>query len=138
MRLDGSVEVELLLDTGAESTSLPQGLAAQLALPSGYAHERERREKGAESIRQQLEEAGLVVHDVKVHDTDGSSAGVHGVMTGPRPVYRLRSLQLGDREVRDLVVVEDEDTPVLGRDVLAKFDWILHGPRSELWLLVPK
>jgi len=135
VRLEGADEIELLLDTGADSTSLPAGLAEQLSLPSGAQLERKRREAEERAMREQLEGQGLANVKVTVGQDDGSRVGVHGVATGPRSLFHLRSLRLGDREVRDLIVVEDAGSPALGRDVLGRFNWILHGPRHELWLL---
>lgn len=135
VRLDGVDEIELLLDTGADSTSLPAGLAEKLSLPAGEQLERNRREAQERAIRLQLEGQGHASARVTVGQDDGSRVGVHGVTTGPRPLFHLRSLRLGDREVPDLVVTEAARSPVLGRDVLGRFSWILHGPRHELWLL---
>lgn len=135
--LHGELDIELLLDTGADSTSVPAGTAARLGLDPGDALEKERRERKAAEITQALRDAGLQVTGIEVAEPDGSTVGVHGVPSGPRPLHRLRELRLGGRVVRDLVVVEDE-SPVLGRDVLATFDWILHGPNRELWLVAPR
>ncbi|MCC7062104.1 MAG: retroviral-like aspartic protease family protein [Planctomycetes bacterium] len=133
--LNGGAEIELLLDTGAYSTCLPAGMAQLLSLPSGAQLERERREAEALAISKQLAQQGTASVKVTVGQANGSSVGLHGVPTGPRPLFHLRSLCLGNREVRDLVVVESAQSPILGQDVLAKLDWILHGPRRELWLL---
>ncbi len=138
VRLEEADEIELLLDTGADTTSLPAGLAGQLSLPSGGQLESTRREAAERAMREQLEGQGLANVEVTVGQDDGSRVGVHGVATGPRSLFHLRSLRLGDREVRDLVVVEDSVSPALGRDVLGRFHWILHGPRQELWLLDPR
>jgi hypothetical protein len=135
VRLQDAGEIELLLDTGADRTSLPAGIAGQLSLPSGTQLEAGRREAEERELRAQLQRQGLVDVEVTVRQDDGSSVGLHGVSTGPRPLFHLRSLRLGDREVRDLVVVEDARSPKLGRDVLGRFGWILHGPLHELWLL---
>lgn len=64
---------------------------------------------------------------------DGSSTGVHGVNV-VHPVHHLRRLTLGDMAFDDLLVTARDDG-VLGRDVLNKLPWLLHGPRRELWLL---
>jgi hypothetical protein len=138
VRLEDDDEIELLLDTGADSTSLPAGLAGKLSLPSGAHLEEERREAQERAMRQQLEGQGLASVKVTVGQDDGSRVGVHGVATTPRPLFHLRSLRLGDREVPDLIVTEAAGSPVLGRDVLGRFNWILHGPRHELWLLDQK
>ena len=135
VELDGSEAIELLLDTGASETSLPDGLAGKLALPAGTELAAQRAEASARSLREQLERQGLVAVEVVVPADDGSRIGVHGVATPARPLFHLRSLRLGNREVRDLVVIEDPHSPKIGRDVLGTFDWILHGPRRELWLL---
>ena len=135
VELDGSEAIELLLDTGASETSLPDGLAGKLALPAGTELAAQRAEASARSLREQLERQGLVAVEVVVPADDGSRIGVHGVATPARPLFHLRSLRLGHREVRDLVVIEDPHSPKIGRDVLGTFDWILHGPRRELWLL---
>jgi hypothetical protein len=73
---------------------------------------------------------------VRVNPVDGSSIGVHGVAE-QRSVLHLRLLELGGQRFEDLVIT-DTRHGILGRDVLGKLPWLLHGPRREMWLLAPK
>jgi hypothetical protein len=36
------------------------------------------------------------------------------------------------------VITSTRREGILGRDVLGKVPWLLHGSRGELWLLAPK
>ena len=71
---------------------------------------------------------------VKVTPSDGSSIGIHEIEM-KASLHHLRWLELGDRRFDDLVVSDVAREGQLGRDVLGKLPWVLHGPRSELWLL---
>ena len=138
VRLEDQLDVSVLLDAGAESTSLPAEAIARLQLPSGRALAEQRSNEESRAIREALEQAGLVVQNVTTNSADGRSIGVHGVSTPATEPRHLRRLQLGDRVVEDLVVTEAVGDAAIGRDVLAKFVWLLHGPRRELWQLAPK
>lgn len=131
VQLEGSKEVELLMDTGAEHTSLPLGTAAELGLPPGkhLVHD--------ESL-DLASPNGTVVGKYTAPAWDGSSQGWLGVSSGPKPLLHLRSIAVGPHEVRDLPVTESDRVAVLGRDFLGRFDWVWHGPRGELWLLSPR
>jgi hypothetical protein len=120
--------VQLLLDTGAERTSLPPGTAARLGLRSGahLVH--------GESL-DVVAPDGTVLGKYTTPAWDGSEQGWLGARSGPRPLFHLPRLALGPHVVRDLPVTESDRAPALGRDVLARFDWIWHGPRNELLLL---
>src|SRR5262245_17915777 len=79
VRLENRAEVELLLDTGADRTSLPADVAAKLALPSGQ--ELARQQTAERDARMQAELQADIdrqhVHGVKVRvhtePSDGSS-----------------------------------------------------------------
>lgn len=131
VQLERSKEVELLMDTGAEHTSLPLGTAAELGLQSGkhLVHD--------ESM-DLVSPDGTVVGKYAVPAWDGSSQGWLGMSSGPKPLFHLGSIALGPHEVRDLPVTESDRVPALGRDFLGRFDWIWHGPRRELLLLSPR
>jgi hypothetical protein len=135
VRLENQRDVTLLLDTGAESTSLPADVVDALELPSGADLAKARAAEQAAAIRAQLERQGVEVHDLTVAPDDGRSIGVHGVVE-QRSVHHLRRLTLGGCVFEDLLVTRrDEPEGLLGRDVLGKCVWLLHGPRRELWLL---
>lgn len=127
--------IELLLDTGASATCLPHGLAAELNLPSGAALEEQRRQENIARMTKQLEDQGLTGVKVEVGARDGSTIGIHGQATSARTLHHLRSLKIGKRELTDLIVTEDDESSVLGADVLSTFEWLLHGPKRELWLV---
>jgi len=129
---------ELLLDTGADMTSLPLGSAERLSLESGEELEEQLAMHRAKVRYDELVAAGHEDVTVPIRVRTGRSYGVHGVPGEQHPLLHLPRLQLGSHLARDLVVVEDSQTPALGRDVLGQFDWVLHGPRNELWLLAPR
>ena len=133
VRIDDSLEVTLLLDTGAESTSLPARAVDALQLPSGKALARQRSDETAVAIEAELRRQGVLAR-VRVPPDDGSFVGVHGV-TERSSLHHLRCLKLGSRTFEDLLVARSERGGVLGRDVLGDCTWLLHGPRREVWLL---
>jgi hypothetical protein len=146
VRLENRADVELLLDTGADRTSLPADVAARLALPSGQELARQRTaEEDARmqaelqaEIERQLGGQGVKVR-VHTEPSDGSSTaiGVNGVAE-QRTLLHLGVLELGGVRFRDLVVTDAKFEGVLGRDVLGEMPWLFHGPRRELWLLATK
>jgi len=135
VRLEDQRDVTLLLDTGAESTSLPADVVDALALPPGAELAKARAaEKGA-AITGQLQRQGVEVKDVTVTPNDGESIGVHGVRE-QRSLHHLRRLTLGGCVFEDLLVTRSNSREgLLGRDVLGKCVWLLHGPRREIWLI---
>jgi predicted aspartyl protease len=136
VRVEDRVDVALLLDTGAASTSLPQEVVVQLALPSGDELARQRAEATAAGWAAAMAKSGLR-GTVKVTPEDGQSIGVHGI-SEQRSLHHLRQLTLGARPFADLLVTSTPRHGCLGRDVLGKCTWLLHGPRHELWLLAPE
>jgi predicted aspartyl protease len=145
VRLENRVDVELLLDTGADRTSLPADVAATLALPSGQELARQRTAEEDARMQAELQAEierqlgqGVVVR-VHTEPSDGSSTaiGVHGVAE-QRTLLHLQLLELGGVRFRDLVVTDAKYEGVLGRDVLGEMPWLFHGPRRELWLLATK
>ena len=133
VRLDGRVEATLLLDTGAESTSLPAPVVDALQLPCGNELARQRSDEQAAAIEAELRRHGVEAR-VSVPPDEGTFVGVHGVIE-QSSLHHLRRLKLGSRTFEDLVVARSERGGVLGRDVLGECTWLLHGPRRELWLL---
>ena len=134
VHLDDRREVTLLLDTGAESTSLPADVVDALQLPSGRALAQQRSDERAAAIEEEFRRQGLKAR-VKVTPDGGSFVGVHGV-TEQASLHHVRALKLGKATFEDLVVTRRErGEGLLGRDVLGACTWLLHGPRRELWLL---
>jgi clan AA aspartic protease (TIGR02281 family) len=141
VRLENHVDVDLLLDTGADRTSLPADVAAKLALPSGLQLARQRAAEenarmAAELERQLGHGARVRVHS-EIADDSSIAIGVHGVAE-QRTLLHLGLLELGGVRFRDLVVTDAKFEGVLGRDVLGEMPWLFHGPRRELWLLATK
>lgn len=142
VRLEDKVDAELLLDTGAEGTSLPADLVATLALPPGDELARQRADERAARIQADLEaqlaERGSKVGvQVRVEPAESAAVGVHGVPE-PRSLHHLRTLELGGQRFADMLVSANPRHGVLGRDVLGRLPWLLHGPRQELWVLAPR
>ncbi|HEX6813527.1 MAG TPA: aspartyl protease family protein [Planctomycetota bacterium] len=131
VRLEGQLDVELLLDTGAGSTSLPREVVEALDLPAGDELAQRRAEQEAAEWQAAFARAGLQA-TVRVTPSDGSSIGVHEVER-KASLHHLRRLDIGQRRFDDLLITGDEGR--LGRDVLGKMPWVLHGPRGELWML---
>ena len=88
--LENERTIELLLDTGAQSTSIPVGLAAELALSSGAALAEKRRLESVARITKELEGQGLVGVKVEVGARDGSTIGIHSKATAARALGRPR------------------------------------------------
>jgi len=138
VRLENQHDVTLLLDTGAGSTSLPADAVDELALPSGTDLAKVRADERAAAITEQMKRQGVEVKDVTVTPDDGRSIGVHGVGE-QRSLHHLRRLTLGSRVFEDLLVTRSNSGEgLLGRDVLGKCVWLLHGPRREIWLLAKR
>ena len=136
--LENRVDVELLVDTGADLTSLPAAIAAKLALPSGEELARQRTAQRDAEMEADLQRQLGPGAQVKVRTvSDGGFIGVHGVAE-QRAKLHLRMLELGGVLFRDLVVTDTKHEGVLGRDVLGELPWLLHGPRHELWVLATK
>ncbi|MFY9344519.1 MAG: hypothetical protein WAT39_18645 [Planctomycetota bacterium] len=135
MRLDDTVDVTLFLDTGAEATSLPAAVVDALQMPSGDELARRQADERAAAMAEELRRQGVQAQ-VQVVPGEGN-VGVHGVI-GASTRHHLRRLALGGRTFVDLVVNRREGEGLLGRDVLGKCPWLLHGPRRELWLLEPR
>jgi predicted aspartyl protease len=133
VRLEDRVDVALLLDTGADVTTLPADVVAQLGLPPGEELARQRAAAEAVAANLQLQRQG-VSGTITVNPPDGGWVGAHGVSV-QRPLHHLRALALAGRRVTDLVVAASEHEGALGRDVLGSVPFLLHGPRRELWLL---
>ena len=127
---------EMLIDSGAERTSLPAKAIARLALGRGDALDARRRRATAARAAAELRAAGLEDVRVEIPAADGAQVGLHGAAGGSAAVYHLPQIELGGRAFADLIVVEQTgDAPVLGRDVISGCAWLLHGPRREIWLL---
>jgi len=141
VRLEDRAEVDLLVDTGADRTSLPADVAAKLALQSGLELARQR--AAEENARMEAELERQLGHGAKVRvrsefsDDSSRAIGVHGIAE-ERTLLHLRLLELGGVRFRDLVVTDAKYEGVLGRDVLGEMPWLFHGPRRELWLLATK
>lgn len=128
VRIEGIEDVQLLLDTGSARTSLPFGAARRLGMGSG--------EHLLKAERLDVVDAkGVVVGAYEAPAWDGSTQGWSGSRSGPRPIWHLKSLKIGNHEVQDVPVTEDERFPKLGRDVLGQIDWIWHGPSQEILIL---
>ena len=134
MRLDDARDVALLLDTGAGRTSLRADVVVALQLPAGEALAKQRADESAAALAEDLRRQGLEDVKVTVSPGNGKSIGLHGVEQ-TSSVHHLRRLSFGGRTFEDLVVTSCADEGLLGRDVLGRCVWLLHGPRRELWLL---
>jgi hypothetical protein len=128
IQVDGSVDFDLLFDTGSAHTSLPIGAAAQLMLQAGTHLLKPQTFDVTSSV-------GNIVGSYTIPAWNGSSQGWLGEMSEPRPIFHLRKLYLGSVEVRDVPIVETDRIPTLGRDVLSRFEWIWHGPQGKVLLL---
>jgi hypothetical protein len=138
VRLEDRVEADLLLDTGADRTSLPADAVAKLELPSGQALSRQR--AAEENARMEAEIEQQLGHGIQVKvrsERSDTSIGVHGVAEQRAPLH-LRRLEIGGVHFRDLVVTDAKFEGRLGRDVLGEMPWLFHGPRRELWVLATK
>lgn len=139
VQLEDRLDVELLLDSGASSTSLPAAVVARLGLPPGDDLARRQASDQQQRLQAEFDQtatalAGGVKLTVTVPPDDGTFVGVHGAPT-KRPLHHLRSLTFAGQEHADLVVTAIDGEGLLGRDVLGTFPWLLHGPRHELWVL---
>ena len=134
VRLNDARDVDLLLDTGAGGTSLPADIVDALQLPPGEALAKQRADESAAALAEDLRRQGLADVKVTVSPGDGTSIGLHGVEQ-TSSMHHLRRLTFGGRTFEDLVVTRRADEGLLGRDVLGRFQWLVHGPRRELWLL---
>lgn len=133
VQLQGTTDIELLLDTGAENTNLPAKTIAALALRDGEPLERRRAAEREARLRESFEKQGVKVTSVTTTRT-GSSVGLHGV-TGPSgaPAW-LDRLELGGVRFDD-VCVYPRDEGLLGADVLGSVPFVFHGLRREIWVL---
>ncbi|HEU4419755.1 MAG TPA: retroviral-like aspartic protease family protein, partial [Planctomycetota bacterium] len=117
VRLENRADVELLVDTGADRTSLPADVAARLALPSGQELARQQAAQEQARIMAEMERqvdqgidekvrSELLDEFIKAHEpSDAPSIGVHGVAE-QRTLLHLRLLELGGMRFRDLVVTD--------------------------------
>ncbi|MBL8751445.1 MAG: retroviral-like aspartic protease family protein [Planctomycetes bacterium] len=138
VRVDDRVDVPVLVDTGAETTSLPASVVASLGLPSAAdPMAAQRRAEAAElqrSLAEQIGPGGKVEVTVSTSPTR-TSVGAHGQPVA-EAMHLVRRLAIGPFVCRDVVATSSAEGR-LGRDVLARVVWMLHGPRRELWLLEP-
>jgi predicted aspartyl protease len=136
VRLVDRLDVQLLLDTGAAVTSLPEDVVARLALPPGDDLASQRAAVASAAATAQLRQQGIE-GTVTVSPGESAAVGAHGVRQ-PRPLHHLGALELAGHRVTDLLVTASGHEGVLGRDVLATVPFLLHGPRGELWVLQAK
>ncbi|MBL9079801.1 MAG: aspartyl protease family protein [Planctomycetes bacterium] len=111
VQLDGR-EVEVKLDTGAAATTLTRRLVTELGL-------------------QPVDPAGA-------DGGESYAVGIHGELRAQQR-FRLARMQLGPRELRDVVVTchVGGDPPqgnLLGADVLGQIRWAVDWSRGELVL----
>jgi len=133
VRIDERQDVELLLDTGSSSTRLPMHLVESLRLPDATAETEDARRREAEELRVALMAAGM--RDVRVERRGGGEVGVGGEERPDRP-FAVASLALGNRTWEHLVVHGSWGSEgLLGRDVLARFPWLLDWRAQSLLLL---
>ncbi len=136
VQLQGTTDIELLLDTAAQHTNLPAKTIAALALRDGEPLVRRRAAEREARLKEAFEQQGVKVTSVTTTRT-GTSVGLHGV-SGPSgaPAW-LDRLELGGVRFDDLCVYP-RDEGLLGADVLGCVPFVFHGPRSEIWLLAAR
>ena len=127
--------VTLLLDTGAEGSSLPAAVIASLQLPDGQAEHQRRNDAKEDQLRRELEAKGVIVGNVQV-----SGGGVAGASGTARPCtyHLLDGLRLGRVQVDSLLITDtDQPAGTMGADVLGKLVWALDGPQNRLLVRDP-
>ena len=125
----------ILLDTGAQRTSLPMQVIEGLGLPGGAALLRDQQREHAESIARAIGGARQV-EVVTTHEGPAISTGLHGERRR-RDVFHLSRLRLGSSDHHDLVVWDapEGSQGFLGRDVLGEVVWAIDWRRNALLLL---